>query len=79
MPWWTAGFSVPRTWIAADQVVELAQNVGLAEALNAGLQACSYELVARADSDDLSEPTQFCRLIPALVEGGLHGTGLRHA
>ncbi|WP_426698692.1 glycosyltransferase family 2 protein [Rothia mucilaginosa] len=52
------------------QVVELAQNVGLAEALNAGLQACSYELVARADSDDLSEPTRFARLIPALVQGG---------
>ena len=52
------------------QVVELAQNVGLAEALNAGLQACTYELVARADSDDLSEPTRFARLIPALVQGG---------
>ncbi len=52
------------------QVVELAQNVGLAEALNAGLQACLYELVARADSDDLSEPTRFARLIPALVQGG---------
>ena len=52
------------------QVVELARNVGLAEALNAGLQACSYELVARADSDDLSEPTRFARLIPALVQGG---------
>ena len=51
-------------------MVELAQNVGLAEALNAGLQACSYELVARADSDDLSEPTRFARLIPALVQGG---------
>ncbi|WP_314708437.1 glycosyltransferase, partial [Rothia mucilaginosa] len=48
----------------------LAQNVGLAEALNAGLQACTYELVARADSDDLSEPTRFARLIPALVQGG---------
>ena len=52
------------------QVVDLAQNVGLAEALNAGLQACTYELVARADSDDLSEPTRFARLIPALVQGG---------
>ena len=31
---------------------------------------CSYELVARADSDDLSEPTRFARLIPALVQGG---------
>ena len=52
------------------QVVDLAQNVGLAEALNAGLQACTCELVARADSDDLSEPTRFARLIPALVQGG---------
>lgn len=52
------------------QLVELPQNVGLAEALNAGLQACSYELVARADSDDISEPTRFAELIPALAAGG---------
>lgn len=41
------------------KVVTLPQNVGLGRALNAGLAACSYELVARMDSDDLSLPKRF--------------------
>ncbi len=52
------------------QCVKLGRNVGLAEALNAGLAACTYDVVARADSDDISEPTRFARLIPALISGG---------
>ncbi len=39
--------------------VRLAQNVGLARALNAGLAHCSHELVARMDSDDISLPQRF--------------------
>lgn len=39
--------------------VRLAQNVGLARALNAGLEHCSHELVARMDSDDISLPQRF--------------------
>ena len=39
--------------------VKLAQNVGLAAALNAGLEHCSFELVARMDSDDISLPERF--------------------
>jgi glycosyl transferase family protein len=42
--------------------------VGLAAALNEGLNACSYGIVARADSDDISEPDRFATLIPALIE-----------
>ncbi len=34
-------------------VVSLSQNVGLGAALNEGLKHCSYELVARMDSDDI--------------------------
>lgn len=41
------------------QVVELDSNVGLAVALNRGLELCSYELVARMDSDDISLPERF--------------------
>ena len=40
---------------------------GAAAALNEGLAACTHELVARADSDDISEPSRFERLIPALA------------
>ena len=39
--------------------VRLAQNVGLARALNAGLEHCSHELVARMDTDDISLPERF--------------------
>jgi glycosyltransferase involved in cell wall biosynthesis len=40
-------------------IVPLEQNVGLAIALNNGLQHCRYELVARMDTDDISLPTRF--------------------
>lgn len=39
--------------------VKLSKNSGLGAALNKGLEACSYELIARMDSDDLSLPTRF--------------------
>src|SRR5690554_5001347 len=40
-------------------VVELPENVGLGAALNEGLKACKYELVARMDTDDISLPARF--------------------
>lgn len=42
-------------------VVALPENVGLGSALNAGLEACKNELVARLDSDDISLPER-CEL-----------------
>ncbi|MBP2167466.1 glycosyltransferase involved in cell wall biosynthesis [Erwinia toletana] len=39
--------------------IELKENVGLAKALNIGLENCSYDLVARMDADDLSLPDRF--------------------
>ena len=33
--------------------------MGLGNALNIGLSACTYDLVARMDSDDLSLPNRF--------------------
>lgn len=41
------------------KVVTLAQNVGLGKALNEGLKHCSYELVARMDTDDIAKPNRF--------------------
>lgn len=38
------------------KLVRLPENRGLGNALNAGLSACSNELVARMDSDDISYP-----------------------
>lgn len=43
------------------KLVQLSQNVGLGKALNEGLKHCSYEWVARMDSDDISMPDRFER------------------
>ncbi|MCX9132805.1 glycosyltransferase [Aeromonas veronii] len=40
-------------------LVTLPQNVGLAAALNRGLQHCKYDLVARMDTDDIAIPERF--------------------
>lgn len=45
-------------------VLDLEQNVGLARALEAGLEACEHEIVARQDADDLSRPERFAEQIP---------------
>lgn len=41
------------------KVVSLPNNRGLGSALNAGLEHCSYEIVARMDTDDIAVPTRF--------------------
>ncbi|WP_310964420.1 glycosyltransferase [Nocardioides terrisoli] len=59
------------------RVVRLPRNIGLGPALDAGLAACSHEIVARMDSDDLSAPERFERQLP-LIEAGadIVGSGL---
>ena len=58
-------------------VVALPENRGLTEALNAGLAACGYEVVARMDADDVSVPERFARQWELLGEGyDLGGTGM---
>ena len=47
--------------------VKLAENRGLAEALNEGLKHCTNELVARMDTDDVSLPHRFERQIKFMV------------
>lgn len=39
--------------------VPLKQNVGLGKALNIGIKECSYDLIARMDSDDICHPERF--------------------
>lgn len=41
------------------KVYRLEKNVGLGKALNYGLSKCKYNLVARADSDDINVPERF--------------------
>ncbi len=43
----------------AFKVCRLPKNEGLGNALNFGLKECSFELIARADSDDICEETRF--------------------
>lgn len=40
-------------------VVRLKNNVGLSQALNCGLKKCTYDLVARMDTDDICFPDRF--------------------
>ena len=41
------------------KIVPLSQNQGLGRALNEGLKFCSFDLVARMDTDDISKPDRF--------------------
>lgn len=59
------------------RLVRLQENQGLTAALNAGLAACTFPVVARMDADDVSAPTRFAKQW-ALIEQGydLVGTGM---
>jgi len=48
--------------------VTLAENMGLGIALNEGLQYCSYDLVARMDTDDIALPERFEKQFSYLAE-----------
>jgi GT2 family glycosyltransferase len=57
--------------------VELADNVGLGPALDAGLAASEHEIVARMDSDDLSVRDRFEKQLPLIESGAdIVGSGL---
>ena len=57
----TPGFDV--------DLVELPQNVGLAAALEVGLEHCDHEIVARVDADDVSLPHRFAVQVPLVTAG----------
>lgn len=48
-----------RTKYSILKVISLKQNQGLGKALNEGLKHCSYDLVARMDTDDIAKPDRF--------------------
>ncbi|MDR0591650.1 MAG: glycosyltransferase, partial [Bifidobacteriaceae bacterium] len=50
-------------------LVALATNVGLARALNAGLAASRFDVVARQDADDVSAPSRFRLTVPMVASG----------
>lgn len=60
------------------RIVRLPVNVGLASALNAGLEAIDTEYVARMDADDVCRPDRFERQLGVIEERDLDilGTGL---
>lgn len=41
------------------KVLHLKENVGLGEALHRGVEACSYDWIARMDTDDIATPDRF--------------------
>jgi glycosyltransferase involved in cell wall biosynthesis len=49
-------------------IIPLEHNVGLGDALNIGLEKCSYEIVARMDTDDISLPNRFKKQLKVLNE-----------
>lgn len=59
-------------------VHRLAVNRGLGPALNAGLDICRHEVVARQDADDISMPERFERQLAMIEEGAdVVGSALR--
>lgn len=59
------------------RLLRLPRNLGLGDALEAGLAACAHEVVARMDADDISRPDRFARQLPVIEAGAdLVGTGL---
>jgi Glycosyl transferase family 2 len=59
------------------EVIELPRNIGLGPALDVGLAACTHDVVARMDADDLSLPHRFAVQMPIIEAGNdLVGSGL---
>lgn len=62
---------------APVDVVRLERNLGLGPALDAGLDACRHDVVARMDADDISLPQRFATQLPVIESGAdIVGSGL---
>ncbi len=67
---------VARSPVPVQHLV-LPENVGLAHALAIGLDACTHDVVARMDADDVALPERFARQLAVIEEGyDLVGSGL---
>jgi glycosyltransferase involved in cell wall biosynthesis len=53
------------------RVVPLPENRGLGQALQAGLEACRHDVVARMDADDLCVSERFATQLPRFADPGL--------
>ena len=49
-------------------MISLPTNRGLGKALNEGLKHCSYDLVARMDTDDIAKPDRFEKQLAIFLE-----------
>jgi glycosyltransferase involved in cell wall biosynthesis len=56
--------------------VEIAENGGLGPALDAGLHASHFDVVARMDADDVSMPNRFAVQVPLIESADIVGSGL---
>ena len=50
------------------RILKLEENVGLGKALEMGMQYCSYEIIARMDSNDICDPQRFEKQIKFLED-----------
>ncbi len=57
-----------KTSSIKTKVVPLEKNLGLGKALNIGLINCSYDIVARMDTDDICFPYRFERQMNVLLD-----------
>jgi glycosyltransferase involved in cell wall biosynthesis len=65
-----AGSPVPVTFLP------LPANGGLGPALDAGLAAASYDVIARMDADDIAMPNRFEIQLPLIAQADIVGGGL---
>ncbi len=80
MAGWFAAQSRDTDSVPTLSLVPLERNQGLAHALNIGLAHCEYELVARADADDISLPSRFSTMLPLFdgaSEVGVAGSAIQ--
>jgi glycosyltransferase involved in cell wall biosynthesis len=66
----TAASPVPVTLVAMEQ------NTGLGPALDRGLAASDYDIVARMDADDVAMPHRFEVQLPLIADADIVGAGL---
>jgi glycosyltransferase involved in cell wall biosynthesis len=59
------------------RLLALPENLGLADALTAGLEVCAHDVIARMDADDVAMPERFAKQLELLDRGyDLVGSGL---
>lgn len=56
-------------------IVKLEHNVGLGDALAIGIKKCTYDLVARMDSDDISMPYRFQKQLDVFMNSNIDVCG----